>query len=277
MIPLQFLKNFVGASKVFGTASYSRDGANNPAGLLDANGNPIYLGPNVYTWGYHPNPWDVPFGTEILIHPSCLTGSGANTQGIKLRSDNTNWCFADRGQTIYSKSGSLAAPLSSGIAGAGATEVSLYGSLNQLMLPAYLLYKGCRGRFRCKIQKTNANATWSALIRLGTHAAATDVNANDALMNLPGITNASLRQFWVDIEFYVVRAGRTGNGAATGETTAYLITTNSLTSGGNSTDLLKDRNALFSTIDPIYFNINIGAANASDTFSLIEYSLELLP
>ena len=232
----------------------------------------------VYTWGSHPYAWDVPFGTEILIHPNCLTGSGANTQGIKLRSDNTNWCFADRGQIIYSKSGSLAAPLSSGIAGSGgATEVSLYGSLNQLMLPAYLLYKDCRGRFRCKIQKTNANGTWDLLIRLGTHAAATDVNANDALMNLPTITNANLRQFWVDIEFCVVSAGCTGSGAATGETTAYMIVTNSLTLGGQGTALLKDRNALFSTVDPIYFNINTKNANAADTFSLIEYSLELLP
>lgn len=247
-------------------------------GIVDAAGNTIDFGTPVYTFGTQPNPYAVPKYTEILIDPACLTGSGATTQGIKLRSDLVNWCFADRGQMIYANSGSVASPLTSGIAGAGATEISLLGSLNQPMLPAFLLYKGCRGRFRCKIKKSGGNGNFDVIVRLGTHVAATDIDANDALLNFPGVALTDQRTFWVSVEFCVIQAGIDGNTAgSTGTTKAILTTTNFLTENASAVSAIADRSTLFSTTDPIYFNINTKNANASDTFALIEYSLELLP
>lgn len=234
----------------------------------------------VYTFGEQPNPWDVPFGYEILIHPNCLTGSGANTHGIKLRSDNINWKFADYGQIAYSLSGSKAAPLVSGVAGAGATEVSLLGSLNQPMIPAYLLYEGCRGRVRVIIRKTGANGSHSVIVRLGTHAKVTDINANDALINFPSLAATDGREFYVDVEFQLISAGRSTSGTpaiVTGETAALLLSTNIIPPNATTVNGVVDRSTLISTYDPMYFNFNVGSANASDTFSLIKYSLELLP
>lgn len=247
-------------------------------GSLTTNGQLISTQLPIYTYGEQPNPWDVTFGTEILIHPNCLTGSGANTHGIKLRSDGINWKFADGGQTIYSLSGSKAAPLVSGVA--GGTEVSLLGSLNQPMIPAYLLYEGCRGRVRAIIRKTGANGTHSVIVRLGTHAKATDINANDSLINFPSLAATDGREFYVDVEFSVVSAGRSTSGTptiATGETAALLLSTNIIPPNATTVNGVVDRTNLFSTYDTIYFNFNVGSANALDTFSLIKYSVELLP
>lgn len=220
----------------------------------------------VYTWGSQPSPWDVPFGTEILIHPDCLTGYGANTCGIKFRSDTVNWRFADS-QILYGVSGTVASPLVSGIAGSAA-EFSLLGSLAQPMIPAYMLYKGARGVFRCKIRKTNANSTFDMIVRLG-YAALPDKTTNEALINQTSVTNADKRDFWVTVEFVVKAAGPSG--------TAKMITTNFIAQNSSATAAFNDRNTTTTTIANMYFNINSKNASASDTFSLLEYSLEMKP
>jgi len=248
---------------------YLRDFAriNNDNNFSDGYGNLVSSQIPSYTWGYHPYPWDVPWGTEILIDPSCLTGYGSNTQGIKLRSDGTNWRFADRGQMIYGASSSIASPLVSGVAGA-AGDVSLLGSLAQPMIPAYMLYKGCRGVVKCQIRKTNANSTFELVIRLG-NTPAPDITTNQALFDLTGITNADKRDFWVEVEFVITAAGPYG--------VASMKVTNWLTKNGSGTDVATDRGSTTTTVAPMYLNINIKAANASDTFALTDYSLELLP
>ena len=120
-----------------------------PSAAYDESGNfqylqsdtgPIGFGIPVYTFGKQPNPYSVPKYTEILIDPACLTGSGATTQGIKMRSDLVNWRFADAGQILYANSGSIATPLVSGVAAGGttSTEVSMWGSLNPMMIPAFM-------------------------------------------------------------------------------------------------------------------------------------------
>lgn len=236
--------------------------------LMDSDGNAISTGLPIYTHGEQPNPWDVPFGTEILIHPSCLTGYGANTSGIKLRSDGVTWRFADT-QTAYGVSGTVAAPLVTGVVGS-AGEFSLLGSLAQPMLPAYLLYKGARGVFRCKLRKSGANGAADVIVRLGVAASGSSIVSNDALINLAGgITNVDKREFWVAVEFIITAAGETG--------VASMIVTNYLTSNGAGTNVVTDRIATINTVTPMYFNINSKNANAADTFSLIEYSLELKP
>lgn len=240
-----------------------------PASLIDPRtGSYISTSPPVYTFGSHPYPWDVKFGDEILIHPNCLTGYGANTQGIKLRSDGTNWRFADRGQLIYGTTGSVATPLVAGVVGSAA-EFSLLGSLAQPMIPANMLYVGARGVVKCQIRKTNANSTFDVIIRLGSVPIATDIYSNDALINLASVANADKRDFWAVVEFVVTAAGGTG--------TAKAKVTNYLAPNGSATNAIVDRSSKITTIANMYLNINSKNASTSDTFSLLDYSLELLP
>lgn len=228
----------------------------------------------VYTWGYHPNPWDVPFGTEILIHPSCLTGSGANTQGIKLRSDNTNWLFADSGQILYSKSGTIAAPLVSGVAGNGASEVSMWGSLNPIMIPGLMLYKNVRCRLMCTLIKTGANATWEAWIRFGDTAPGGSISQNDQIHVVSSLTNATGRQYQIDTTFIYTSAGIASAGA--GETAAAVTTKMYITPNGQQTGAVADKTGHSTTVSPSYANINI-KGNAADTFSLLDYTFIAMP
>ena len=219
----------------------------------------------VYTWGSQPSPWDVPFGTEILIHPNCLTGYGANTHGIKLRSDLVNWRFADSGQMLYGISGSVASPLVANVAGA-VSESSIMGALAKPMIPAFMLYKGCRGIFKAKVRKNGANSTYSLIARLGVSVSAV---GNEALFNQINIANTDKKDYWIVVEFYITDAGPNG--------VASMTVTNVLTPNGTAVDAIRDRTSSISTIAPVYFDVNISAASASDTFSLIAYDLELKP
>jgi len=254
---------------------YLRDFAriNNDNNFSDGYGNSVSLQMPRYTWGYQPQPWEAPWASDILINPDCLTGYGANTQGIRMRTNSLNWQPADRGQILYGVSGSIATPLVTGVAGIGTgdnKDVSLLGSLAQPMIPAYMLYKGCRGRVQCWIRKTNANAAFEVVVRLG-NTPLPDITTNKALLDLSAINTADKRDFWASAEFVITAAGPAG--------TANLITTNWLASNGSGTAVINDAlpaATSITTIDPMYLNINI-IGNASDTFGLIGYSWEILP
>lgn len=249
----------------------------NGGNLYDSNGVAIDFSTPKYTYGDQPNPWDVPDYTEILLDPSCLTGSGAQTQGIKMRTDGTNWQFADAGQILYSKTGSLASPLVSGVAGAAASaETNMWGSLNPIMIPAYMMYKDFRGRLKCTLRKTNANAVWQIWIRIGKTAPGGSVTQNDQLFVITSLTNADNRQYQVDCEFTLTSAGVSVSGAIAGETTCTYITKMSLQPNAGGTDIVKDKGALMSTVDDVYININV-IGSTSDTFSLIDYTFIAMP
>jgi len=243
--------------------------------LVDEYGSPILIGQSIYTYGYHPQPWEVPFNTKAFFHPNMLEGSNPVTTGIEVISDGKNWKPAGRGQLLYSASGTAASPLVSGLAGNGITEVNMYGgSINPMTIPANLPYKGCRFRFRAVMQKTGANAVWEIYCKIGTDSSYT---GNDSFFALTNITNASGRAFFVDVEFAVTSAGDYGGSPSLGGSTAAKLTSkNWLKPNDSGTSPMLDQSNLFSTIAKNYIHINI-KGNAADTFALIDYSLEWLP
>lgn len=248
-------------------------------GSLKYGDNTISTQLPIYTYGEQPNPWDVPRFTKIGYDPACLTGSGATTLAIEMQSDLVNWRFSGAGQVLYSKWGTIASPLVSGVAGGASTstEVNLWGSLTPIMIPQFMMYKGFRGRFRAILQKSGTTATWDCMIRMGRQLPAGSITYNDQLhYNNGTLTNANGRQYLIDTEFIVTAQGRSVTGAATGETTAAFLTSIALTPNGNATNLVLDKSGYFSTRSDCYFNINV-KGSSSDTFSLIGYSLQALP
>ncbi|MBV6447083.1 hypothetical protein [Nitrosomonas sp.] len=243
--------------------------------LVDEYGSPILIGPSIYTYGSHPQPWDVPFNTKAVFHPNMLDGSNPVTTGIEVISDSYNWKPSGRGQLLYSSGSTAAAPLVSGLAGNGSTEVNMYGgSLNPMTIPANLPYKGCRFRFQAALVKTGGTASWDIYCRVGTSSTYTN---NDSFFALTGVNLASGRTFWVDTEFTVTSVGDYGaNPSLGGSTAAKFTTKNWLTRNGQGTSPLLDQSTIFSTIAKNYIHINI-KGNAADTFALIDYSLEWLP
>lgn len=265
--------------KLLGLPIFETDPSGGITQFLDANGNFINFGLPVYTNGYEPNPWDVPKYTEILTDPSCLTGSGANTQGIKRRADGNVWQFADGGQILYSKSGTVASPLVSGVAAGGttSTEVSMWGSLSPIMIPAFMMYKGFRGRLKCSVIKTGATGTWQVWIRLGKTAPGGSITQNDQLFfPLVPYANASNRQVTIDVEFVITSAGVSATGAITGETLCAYTTKMYMQPNGEGTNAILDKGTYTSTVDDNYVNINI-RGSTGDTFSLLDYSFTALP
>lgn len=248
---------------------------NDSLSRLDAAAGMLNFGIPLYTFGSHPQPWEVPFNTKAFFHPNMLEGSNPVTAGIEVISDGKNWKPAGRGQLLYSASGNAAAPLVSGLAGNGSTEVNMYGgSINPMTIPDNLPYKGCRFRFQAVLQKTGANAAWEIYCKVGTDSS---YIGNDSFFALANITNASGRAFWVDTEFTVTSAGDYGASPSLGGSTAAKLTSkNWLKRNDNATNPLLDNSNRFSTIAKNYIHINI-KGNAADTFALIDYSLEWLP
>ena len=228
----------------------------------------------VYTWEEHPNPWDVPFGTIIRIHPSCLTGSNPNSAGFLLASDNVNWKPIGA-QTLYSAVSSIATPLVSGVTGVGVTsdEVSIYGSLVPMVVPRGLPYRGCRFRFKVLITKTGGADTWKTYIRMGNQVA---FNGNDPVHEISGLTNANGRQCLMDTEIQVTSAGMDSYSATPGFAKASFTTNYTLTPNGQGTNAALDKTGAFTTLENMNVHINI-KGDALDTFNLINYSLEMLP
>ncbi len=234
----------------------------------------------IYIYGEQPNPWSVPKFTKIGYDPACLTGSGATTLAIEMQSDLVNWRFAGAGQVLYSNSGTVAAPLVTGVAGAGgSTESNMWGSLKPMMIPAFMNYEGARYRFRCTLQKTGAVGAASIVIRFGRQIPGGSITDNDKVFEVAGaITNVTGRQYQVDVEFKVTSQGVSASAAAgTGERDiATFITKNYMTPNAGGTSAVADKGLYFSTKDINYFNINV-IGSVGDTFSMIEYSLQALP
>jgi len=248
-------------------------------GIVDAAGNTIDFGTPVYTYGYEPNPADVPKYTEILIDPSCLTGSGATPLGIKRQSDNKVWRFADAGQILYSKSGTVATPLVSGVTPAAASaETSMWGSLNPIMIPAYMLYEGFRGRLKATFIKTGATATWDVFARIGRQAPGGSVTNNDQLFYTPApITSTSGRHFQLDVEFVITSAGVSVSSSAIGDTTCAITTKSWLpTNSTGGASAVMDKGLYMSTVDAVYVNLNI-KGTSGDTFALLDYTFIAMP
>lgn len=249
-------------------------------GRLTANGQLISTQLPIYTYGEQPNPWDVPEFTIIGYDPVCLTGSGATTLPIEMVSDLINWRFAGAGQFLYSNSGTVAAPLVTGVSVAGgATESSMWGSLTPMMIPAFMSYKGARYRFRCTLQKTGSVGVASIVIRFGRQIPGGSITDNDKVFEVAGaITNVTGRQYQVDVEFKVTSQGVSASAAAgTGELDiATFITKNYMTPNAGGTTVAADKGLYFSTKDINYFNINV-IGSVGDTFSMIDYSLQALP
>ena len=247
-------------------------------GIIDAAGNTIDFGTPVYTYGYEPNPADVPKYTEILTDPSCLTGSGATPLGIKRQSDSKVWRFADAGQILYSKSGTIATPLVSGVTPAAASaETSMWGSLNPIMIPAYMLYEGFRGRLKATFIKTGATATWEVWARIGRQTPGNSITDNDQLFTSGSITNATGRQFQLDVEFTITTAGVSSTGSSLGDTVCKFVTKNWLTSNGTGgTSPGSDKGTYMSTVDHAYINLNI-KGTSGDTFALLDYTFIAMP
>jgi len=154
-------------------------------GSLKYGDNTISTQLPIYTYGEQPNPWDVPKFAKIGYDPKCLTGSGATTLPIEMVSDLVNWRFSSPGQILYSKSGTVAYPLVSGVAAGGTIfmEVSMWGSLNPIMIPANMLYNGFRGRLQCTLIKTGTTGTWEIWIRIGSTLPGGSIIANDQLFS----------------------------------------------------------------------------------------------
>lgn len=245
-------------------------------GIVDAAGNTIAFGIPVYTYGQQPNPGDVPEFTKIGYDPVCLTGSGATTLPIEMVSDLVNWRFSSPGQVLYSKSGTVASPLVSGVAGTAA-EAGMWGSLNPIMIPANMIYKGFRGRLQCTLIKTGATGTWEIWIRLGKTAPGGSVVANDQLLFATGLTNATGRQYQVDVSFVVTSTGRsTGGTAVAGETIAAFVTKMTLTPNAGGASVAADKGGVLDTFADAYININT-KGSVGDTFSLLDYTFTASP
>jgi len=245
-------------------------------GIVDAAGNTIDFGIPVYTYGQQPNPWDVPEFTRIGYDPVCLTGSGATTLPIEMVSDLVNWRFASPGQVLYSKSGTIASPLVSGVAGTAA-EANMWGSLNPIMIPANMLYRGFRGRLQCTLIKTGATGTWEVWIRIGKTAPGGSVIANDQLLFATGLTNATGRQYQVDVSFVVTSTGRsTGGTAVAGETIAAFVTKMTLTPNAGGTSVAVDKGGVLDTFADTYININT-KGSVGDSFSMLDYTFTASP
>lgn len=248
-------------------------------GIVDAAGNTIDFGTPVYTYGYEPNPADVPKYTEILIDPSCLTGSGATPLGIKRQSDNKVWRFADTGQILYSNSGTVATPLVSGVTPAAASaETNMWGSLNPIMIPAYMLYEGFRGRLKATFIKTGATATWEVWARIGRQTPGNSITANDQLFIIGNINNTSGKQFQLDVEFTITTAGVSSAGSAIGDTVCKFVTKNWIlpnTPTGISA-AISDKGTYMSTDKDAYVNLNI-KGTSGDTFALLDYTFIAMP
>ncbi len=245
---------------------------------LQSDTGPIGFGIPVYTYGQQPNPYAVPKYTEILIDPACLTGSGATTQGIKMRSDLVNWRFADAGQILYANSGSIATPLVSGVA-AGAlttTEVSMWGSLNPIMIPAFMLYKNFRGRLKCTLIKSGTTAGWEIWIRIGKTPISGGVAANDQLFLVQSLANANNGQYQVDVEFVITSAGASVFGALPGDTTCGFTTKFRMTPNLNITGMVVDKGTQMATDADTIVNINV-RGTTGDTFSLLDYNFTAYP
>lgn len=251
------------------------------AGIVDAAGNTIDFGIPVYTYGQQPNPGDVPEFTRIGYDPVCLTGSGATTLPIEMVSDLVNWRFASPGQVLYSKSGTIASPLVSGVAAGAttATEVSMWGSLNPIMIPANMLYKGFRGRLQCTLIKTGTTGTWEIWIRIGSTLPGGSITANDQLFIATGLTNTTGRQYQVDVSFVVTSTGRSSGGSAVaGETIAAFVPKMTLAPNTSVTSVegAADKGAKMDTFADAYININT-RGSTGDTFSLLDYTFTASP
>ncbi len=248
-------------------------------GIVDAAGNTIDFGIPVYTYGQQPNPYAVPKYTEILIDPACLTGSGATTQGIKMRSDLVTWRFADAGQILYSKSGTVATPLVSGVTPAAANaETNMWGSLNPIMIPAYMLYEGFRGRLKATFIKTGATATWEVWARIGRQTPGNSITDNDQIFSIGNINNTSGKQFQLDVEFTITTAGVSSAGSAIGDTVCKFVTKNWIlpnTTTGTSA-AISDKGTYMSTDKHAYVNLNI-KGTSGDTFALLDYTFIAMP
>lgn len=267
--------------KLLGLPVFETDPSGDITQFLDANGNSINFGLPVYTYGEQPNPCDVPKFTKVGYDPACLTGSGATTLPIEMVSDLVNWRFSSPGQVLYSKSGTVASPLVSGVAAGAttATEVSMWGSLNPIMIPANMLYNGFRGRLQCTLIKTGTTGTWEIWIRIGSTLPGGSIIANDQLFIASSLTNTTGRQYQVDVSFVVTSTGRSSGGSAVaGETIAAFVTKMTLAPNTSvvSASGAADKGAKLDTFADAYININ-ARGSTGDTFSLLDYTFTASP
>lgn len=146
---------------------------------------------------------------------------------------------------VYSRAGTLSVPLGSIVASTGAL-FTLPGW--PLVFPANSLSAGDTFEVCAYARKRGANATAALRVLLGTNNATTDGIAAEVSM-----TNADKRDACIFARACITPSGALANA--------------SIADGGQATDVFRDLS--FSLASPVYLNLAIASASASDSFDVL--------
>lgn len=170
----------------------------------------------------------------------------------------TTWRSCGGAFVLRTSGGSVATPVAT-ITGATSGIFSLPGGMPPI--PAALLTAGASIVVRARCRKNGANGTASLVVRLGTAGTASDSDVLSVAFD-----NTSSRVISVDANVSVASSSVVGVGAATNRGSDAIQT--SVAAADWTTNI--------NTAAAMYMHFAISAANSSDSFGLINYSLQIL-
>jgi hypothetical protein len=213
---------------------------------------PMSLSPFVYvttTWANRPTASAVAVGTVFAA-------SDIGPAGTLFRSDGTAWRPLNGRALLYQRAGSIASPIST-LSGVTSGTFTLPAAMT---IPAGLIPTHGTLLIRARVQRTGANATASFNVRLGTAG-----TTSDSILTAPPMAATTLLICPVDTMAFF------------GTGTTSCVSNSSLPWNGanNTTANYADKSANINTASAMQVTLDISAANASDSFALHAYSLEL--
>lgn len=171
----------------------------------------------------------------------------------------TRWTPSGGSFVLRSNGGSVANPIAS-MTGVTSGIFSIPGGMPTI--PSALLDQGDSIFVRGRVFKTGANATANMVVRLGTAGTASDSDIYSVAFD-----NTSTRVISLDGVIHVYSSSVVGAGAATNRGTDAIQTSIGAT----------DYTTNINTAAAMYVHFAIGSANTSDTFSLLGYSISVVP
>lgn len=204
--------------KVDNFARFQSNGAGGYS-LIDNTGSAVESAVNVYALSGKtisgvstiPAASSVPIGTEALLHPDNLVGTGRNLAGIKVISDGTNWRPSGV-QTLFSEVfGTIASPTIT------RTTTGRF-TITDPVIPGGLLYATSRIRIYMSFVTTNAAATTGvgSQIWIGTDLTTYTNNSKAMATSTSGTANALTVNNWPIVLFTTTTTGMTSRTSGVG-------------------------------------------------------------
>lgn len=244
-----------------------RDGGGNIVGIQGPGGEVFDPNPKVLDWADRPQPNEVPPFTPLRFRPSTsLTGVYRTKVPLLMSTneDQTLW-MPMMEQIVYGGSGSVSAPLVTGITTDGINRIPFLTGANAPLLPVGMLYPGLRIVTRMHVKKTGADANASQMfVTLGRN---NDITQSDYVFNSSTGAVAG-REANVETEARITLLGE--------HTVAKFTTVKSITDTFPTSAAATDQQSKLNTNQDNYNLIGV-SGSAGATHDLIYFSVSIIP